>query len=256
MEHEVYLATAALENSHWWFRGRRAIVRTVLDRIGLRPGVEIVELGCGTGVNLADLARYGRVCAMEPDPWARKVAAERGCGTVLEGHLPDALPFGSRRFDLAVMTDVLEHVGPDREALAAVCALLKPGGRVVMTVPAMPMLWSSHDLAHHHLRRYRAADLRVMLLEAGFESPYLTHFNFILLPPIAIARIAERALNRLRGSATIHSVARQPRLFNGILTSVLSAERHVVVRIPMPIGVSILAVAQTPGASQAPADRR
>ena len=244
MEHEVYLATAALENSHWWFRGRRAIVRTVLDRLGLRPGAEIVELGCGTGGNLADLARYGRVYAMEPDPWARKVATERGCAMALEGSLPDAIPFAARRFDLAVMTDVLEHVGPDREALTAVRALLKPGGHVVITVPAMPMLWSSHDVAHHHLRRYRAADLRAMLIDAGFESPYLTHFNFILLPPIAIARIAERALKRLRGPATIHSMARQPRLFNGILTSVFSAERHVVVRIPMPIGVSILAIAR------------
>lgn len=255
MEHEVYVAMAAVEDSHWWFRGRRAIMRGAIDRLGLEPGAEIVELGCGTGGNLPHLARYGRVWAMEPDPWARKVAAGRGCATVLEGNLPDAMPFGAQRFDLAVMTDVLEHIGPDREALAAVRSLLKPGGRVVITVPAMPTLWSSHDEAHHHHRRYRAADLRAILQEAGFEPPYLTHFNFILLPPIAIARIAERAFGRLRGSAATHLMARQPALFNELLARVFSAERHIVMRVALPIGVSILAVAGAPTTSQAPADR-
>ena len=256
MEHEVYLATAALENSHWWFRGRRAIVTSVLDRLGVGPGAEIVELGCGTGGNLAELARYGRVWAMEPDPWARDVAAGRGCATVLEGSLPDALPFGPRRFDLAVMTDVLEHVGPDRQALAAVRSLLKPGGHLVLTVPAMPSLWSSHDEAHHHQRRYRAADLRAKLIEAGFEPPYLSHFNFVLMPTIVIARLAERVLRPRHGpGGTAHDLNRPPTLLNGILTRVFAAERHVVVRLPLPIGVSILAIARTPAAPQASAQR-
>ena len=245
MEHEAYVAMAALEDSHWWFRGRRAIVRGTIDRLGLETGAEIVELGCGTGGNLPLLARYGRVWAMEPDSWAREVAAARGCATILEGSLPDAMPLGSRRFDLAVMTDVLEHVGPDREALAAVRSLLKPGGRLVLTVPAMPTLWSSHDLVHHHLRRYRASGLRTMLLDAGFDAPYLTHFNLILLPAIAIARTAGRALGRSRRPAMTHSTA----LFNELLARVFSAERHIVMRVALPIGVSILAVARAPAAS-------
>lgn len=245
MEHEVYVATAALENLHWWFRGRRAILHGAIERMKLARDAEIVEIGCGTGGNLAELAHHGRVWAMEPDPWAREVAAKRGCATVLEGGLPDTVPFERRRFDLAVMTDVLEHVGPDLQALVAVRSLLKPGGRLVLTVPAMPMLWSSHDVVHHHQRRYRAAHLRALLTEAGFEPPYLSHFNFMLLAPIAITRMAERAARRWLGKAgRPHDLAKPPRLFNEVLARLFAAERHIVVRRRLPIGVSILAVSR------------
>lgn len=245
MEHEVYVATAALENSHWWFRGRRAILRGAIEHMELTRDAEIVEIGCGTGGNLAELARHGRVSAMEPDPWARELAASRGCATVLEGSLPDTIPFAARCFDLAVMTDVLEHVGPDLQALVAVRSLLKPGGRLVLTVPAMPVLWSSHDIAHHHQRRYRAAHLRALLIEAGFETPYVSHFNFMLFAPIAITRFAERTAQRWLGTTgKPHDLAKPPMLFNEVLARLFAAERHIVVRRRLPIGVSILAVSR------------
>src|SRR6185312_16486006 len=110
--------------------------------------------GCGSGGNLPMLAEFGEVSAFELDEAQLQRARERGIGTIARGSIPDALPFEGQRFDLVVMLDVLEHLEDDHAGLAAVLTRLAPGGFFLATVPAFPMLWSSHDVSHHHFRRY------------------------------------------------------------------------------------------------------
>ena len=192
MNREIYIRMAGVEDDHWWFSGRRAIVESLLARIGLPRDAAILEPGCGTGGNLRMLARCGSVCAMDLDDQACRFAQARGIGEVAAGRLPDKIPFGDRCFDLVVMTDVLEHLDDDAATLRALRERLKPGGLLLLTVPAFRFLWSSHDTSHHHRRRYRAEELRKVVSEAGYEICYLSYYNFLLFTPILATRMVQR----------------------------------------------------------------
>lgn len=240
MERAVYAEMAALDEAHWWFRGRRRIVATLLTRLGLPQGARrIVEIGCGTGANLSTLDRFGDLTGVEPDAEARAHATRRSSVQVLPGHLPDGVPVADGSADLVVMLDVLEHVGDDVAALKAVREKLGPDARVLITVPALPMLWSSHDEAHHHHRRYTARTLRAALVEAGLTPVLLSHFNTLLFPLIALARLA-KALTGDKGADT--GLPSGP--VNRMLEAIFASERHALGRVPMPIGVSLVAVAR------------
>ena len=182
MNREIYIRMAQVEDDHWWFARRRVIVESLLARFGLARGAAILEAGCGSGGNLRMLARRGPVCAMDIDDQAVQFAQARGIGEVAHGRLPDQIPFGDRSFDLVLMTDVLEHLDDDGAALRALRERLRPGGLLLLTVPAFRCLWSPHDVAHHHRRRYRAGQLRKVVSEAGYEICYLSYYNFLLFP--------------------------------------------------------------------------
>src|SRR5204863_3409674 len=128
----------------------------VIERIVQPPrDARVLELGAGTGHNLAMLSRFGHVEASELDPVARKLASERLGREVLEAALPDLSMFPADSYDLIALLDVLEHVTDDLGSLQAIHGLLKPGGALLLTVPINPWMWSAHDVAHHHHRRYR-----------------------------------------------------------------------------------------------------
>ena len=129
MELEIYHKTAALESVHWWFIGRRGIVKTVLDRLQLSSDAQILEVGCGTGGNFPLLAQYGVVHGMEIDATARAYASARGIAPVSPGSLPHEIPFANNYYDLIVMTDVLEHVDEDELSLKNLNLRLKRGGQ-------------------------------------------------------------------------------------------------------------------------------
>lgn len=242
MDAELYPLMAEVEDSHWWFCSRRAIVASVISRLGLSPGARILEPGCGTGGNFAMLARFGEVYAMDSDPEACKFAGARKTAIVEPGKLPDRVPFENASFDLVVMTDVLEHLAGDQEALTALRARLKPGGWLLATVPAFPFLWSVHDVAHHHQRRYVAGDLRALFERAGFTVDQLNYYNFLLFPVIAAARL----LGRLRKSSPQreHDLRAHSGLVNSLLRTVFSSERYTIGHFAVPFGVSLLVVAR------------
>lgn len=260
MNREIYIRMAGVEDDHWWFSGRRAIVESLLARIGLPRDAAILEPGCGTGGNLRMLARCGSVCAMDLDDQACRFAQARGIGEVAAGRLPDKIPFGDRCFDLVVMTDVLEHLDDDAATLRALRERLKPGGLLLLTVPAFRFLWSSHDTSHHHRRRYRAEELRKVVSEAGYEICYLSYYNFLLFTPILATRMVQRLTGANREG---HDLRLPPRPVNWLLRKTFAAERFIVGRVSLPVGVSLIVLARNVGpqvmrardAAQAPASQ-
>lgn len=241
MDAAFYREMAALEDHHWWFVARRRILATVLDGLDLPAHATVLEVGCGTGGNLPLLARYGSLYACEPAPEALALAAARGLARVAPGRLPDGLPFGDTTFDLIALLDVLEHVREDTTGLAALYARLRPGGWLLLTVPAYGFLWSAHDEVNHHVRRYTRRELVRKLRQAGFRVCHATYFNTVLFPAVAGLRLAGRLLGRTGSDLTLPG----PRL-NGMLARIFAAERHLVSRRRMPFGVSILALGRRP----------
>jgi SAM-dependent methyltransferase len=244
MDAALYPRMAAVEDRHWWFSGRRAICERMLDRMALPPGARILELGCGTGGNFPMLARRGRLYAMDADESALGFATTRRLAQLVRGSLPGKFPFAARQFDLVVMTDVLEHLDDERGSLCAVRSCLKPGGRLLMTVPALSWLWSEHDATHHHRRRYQAIELRRLLSSCDFVIDYLSYYNFILFPAIAGVRLLKHRRTPAPGSANgRHDLSMPPRLVNALLLRLFSCERIVLGRLRPPIGISLIAVA-------------
>jgi SAM-dependent methyltransferase len=241
MERHVYRRLGELEDRHWWFAARRRIIGGILEDICAgRPGLEILEAGCGTGGNLAMLESFGHLRAFEPDAEARLAAARKSHIPIDGGTLPDGLPYGRDRFDVVCVFDVIEHVEKDRESLAALARTLRPGGRLVMTVPAFPWLWSRHDEAHHHFRRYTKESLNSALRAAGLAPVKISYFNTLLFPAIAALRLLGKFLGRDRGSDD----RMPPRWLNGLLDRVFGLERPLLRRFSLPAGVSLLAVAE------------
>jgi SAM-dependent methyltransferase len=244
MDASLYPRMAEVEDAHWWFAARRAICDHLLERLALPPDAAILEPGCGTGGNFPMLARRGRVFAMDADDSALGFAASRNLAELAHGTLPENVPFDGRRFDLAIMTDVLEHLDDPLGSLRALHARLKPGGWLLLTVPALPWLWSEHDLTHHHRRRYRAEELRATVAGAGFEVTYLSHYNFILLPAIACARLWGKLRRGATGAHGGHDLAMPPLPLNRLLLRLFASEHLVIGRLRVPIGVSLIALAR------------
>lgn len=241
MERAIYDRMAEIDGEHWWFAARRRIVAAAIAAYAPQPApMRMLEVGCGTGSNITMLQRFGHVDAIEPDAPARALASRRGGIAVAGGLLPDGVRLDDGAYDLIVLLDVLEHIPADVASLAVLRAKLAPGGRLLLTVPAMPWLWSAHDVAHHHQRRYTARTLRDALAGGGFRLRHMSHFNCLLMPAI----VAIRALNRLLGRTGGDDDGMPPPVLNRLLEAVFAAERHVAVRGALPFGVSLLAVAE------------
>lgn len=241
MEPNIYTLMASLEENHWWFAARRAIAENIIRRLRLPPDASILDAGCGTGGNLSMLSRYGHVHAMELDDHARQMANTKGIARVLSGRLPDEVPYQQEQFDLIALFDVLEHVEDDRNTLKVLGSLLKPGGYLLISVPAFPFLWSKHDEVHHHKRRYFLGELKSKLENAGIEIAYSSYFNTILFPLI----FGARQLGKLHTNKQESGDLTMPHpLINWLLFMVFSSERFVLGRWPLPFGVSAMAIAR------------
>ncbi|HEX8120684.1 MAG TPA: class I SAM-dependent methyltransferase [Solirubrobacteraceae bacterium] len=230
MRPEAYAEMRALEERHWWFRGRRALLHALLRRMGAAERARVLDAGCGTGRNLLEFGGVG----VDPAPEAVAACRARGLDVVQAGL--DALPFDTGSFDLLLATDVLEHVDDDAGALRELRRVAAPGAVLLVTVPAHPSLWSGHDEALHHRRRYRRAELLGRMRAAGWEPVVVTWWNCLLLPVVALAR-------RRPGGAADHN--RTPGWADRVLVLPLAVEAWLVGRgVRLPAGVSLAVAAQ------------
>jgi SAM-dependent methyltransferase len=186
------------------------------------------------------LQRFGALDAFELDDAARDIAKSKLPIDVKSGMLPDGIPYAPGQFDVVAAFDVLEHVEKDVESLARLGEQLSPGGRLIMTVPANPWLWSKHDETHHHFRRYTRASLTSALKRAGLEPVRISYFNTLLFPLIAGLRLARKAF----GVTENADDAMPGPVMNGIFKAIFGLESHMIGRVSMPVGVSLLAVAK------------
>ena len=238
MSPELFPEMAAVQKRHWWFVGRRQILSCVIDRLQLPRQANILEIGCGTGANLEMLRQKGHLHAMEFDDQARAMANSLALCEVSAGGLPEPVTHMDQSMDLVCLLDVLEHVEDDLSALRRIARLLKPGGRVLVTVPAYQWLWSPHDTAHHHYRRYTAHLLAQTAEQAGLTVHRIGYFNSLLFPLVAAVRLIGKLFSRKYSSdATLPSP-----WINWLLLRIFVAERHVVARIGFPMGTSVIAV--------------
>ena len=243
MDIEAYSLMASHEADHWWFVGRRAVLRAVLSRLDLPANARILEAGCGTGGNLYFLKQLGDVAAFEPHAAALEISRARHPEVKLEaGALPDALPFAGGTFDLVAALDVLEHVDDDAAALDALIALAKPGGHVIISVPTHPILFGSHDRRLHHVRRYDVGELRRMMAQTGCELRYFGAYNTVLAPLAFGLRLAEKVLPLNFGNQE----RRPTPLINASLAWLFGIERFVARRTPIPFGLSHVIVLRVP----------
>jgi len=241
MERAIYDQMRVLQQDHWWFAARREILAGQIRRLPLPRPAQILEAGCGPGGNLAMLQRFGEVSAIEPDEQSRDYAAAHSGADVRHGLLPQVVPDFGKPFDLVAAFDVIEHVPDDAGAVAALGAMLKPGGFMITTVPAYSWMWSDHDAAHHHKRRYALPTFRKLFEGAGLTVRRASHFNTLLFPPIAAVRLAKNAAGLTGGDE-----AMPPAPLNGVLKAVFGLERGLLAAADLPFGVSILLIAQRP----------
>jgi SAM-dependent methyltransferase len=246
MDERLMKAMLEVDEHHWWYRGRRLIIGSELDRLPLpRPAV-VLDAGCGSGRTMAELVQYGEVHGLELDPEAAQVARDRGHGEVHTGPLEE-LPWPPATFDLITCLDVIEHIPDDRATLRALREACKPGGWLLLTVPAYPALWSLHDVANHHYRRYSRKSLQAVASAAGWRVARLSSFNSLLLAPAAAVRLAQRRRAKNLDGGYTPDLKLGPSWCNGVLERPLKLEARWLSRgHTLPVGLSLLAVLHNP----------
>lgn len=242
MERDEFQAILDYEERHWWYRGRLRIVLREVERLAIPPGARILDAGCGSGRVLDELARFGRVSGVDLSSDAVAAASARGHARVSRAPIEE-LPFPDSSFHLVTCLDVIEHIRDDRRALRELFRVTRPGGHLVVTVPAYQALWSAHDERNEHQRRYRRGSLRAVAASAGWQLVRDTHFNSLLLAPAAAVRLAGRVRDVRRRS----ELALTPQWLTPVLELPLRLEAAYLGRGgSLPAGLSVAAVFAKP----------
>ncbi len=241
MDPEEYDRIAALEDAHWRYRAIRNVLLAVLRREAQRgaPLRRILDAGCGTGGTLRALAELAPAVGVDVHPRALVLARRRCAGPLVRGDVA-RLPFADGSFDAVVSVDVLYHrrVEDDTRALAELARVCRPGGTLVLWLPAYAWLRSSHDAIVHTARRYSREQVRELTRRTGLGIEHLSYVH----APVLLAAIVQRGLERLRGSPSRSSLRPAPRLVNELLEWALILEGQLARRVPLPFGLSLLAV--------------
>jgi SAM-dependent methyltransferase len=230
MERSAYNLLEGMEKT-WWYRGRTQAVRAVLAKTKTKELEAALDFGAGYGGMENALTNVSKIVdAFEPDEAARSAASSRGYHEIFA----DEESAFKNQYDLIGLFDVLEHIEDDKGFLLRAHGGLSPKGKLVITVPAFMKLWSTHDVEHHHFRRYTTTSLRKLLLENGYAVEYSSYWNCALLIPAAVMRFFGKS-----GEDGLTP----PVFINNLLLAWLSFEASILRYIPLPFGLSVVVVA-------------
>ncbi|MEA2512156.1 MAG: hypothetical protein QOJ59_1643 [Thermomicrobiales bacterium] len=251
MDPTFYASYFRHETTHWWFRWRFDLISDVLGSLQRDGQLRILDAGCGTGQMLKCLESHGEAIGIDSSPQAIGYARERGVKRLVRGSITDP-PFRNGSFDCVVSLDVIEHVDDDVDILTKLREVVKPGGHLIVTVPAFQTLWSEHDEINQHKRRYRAGQLRHLIQEAGFDVERVSYCNTALFLPVLAMRKAKNLLRWARRARRAADDSLQsdldeyPAPINAALYWLMRGEARLMRHVDLPFGVSILAVARRP----------
>ncbi len=244
MERRAFDEMASLENTHWWFLGRREIISKLCSQFLNPSGANCLEIGFGTGGNVRFLSTMFRYVGLELSDYASNLAKENYPQTDFRtGSLPyDLNALAGERFDNVFLLDVLEHIEQDELSLLKVKEIISEAGVLVLTVPAFRWMWSSHDDVNHHKTRYNLRELREKLQDAGYEVQYISYFNFLLFPLALAQRFFAKYFKSVGESITVPGFG-----LNALFLWIFKLETRLIPRFKLPFGLSIVALARIKG---------
>lgn len=235
MDSKSFLEISNFEKKHWWFRGRKRIINMFLNKLKLNINSNILEIGCGTGVNLDQLSNFGTVYALEPSEDAIYYIRKKKLSNInlRKGKCPEDLDY-EEKFDLVCMFDVLEHIEKDKETIEKISKILKINGRILLTVPAYQWLFSKHDIKLMHKRRYTLNNLKKLITNQELSIEYSTYFNTFLFPFAVIERIVRKF---------IYIDEKNPNMIiNFIFEKIFILEKYLLKIFRFPFGLSLLMI--------------
>ncbi len=248
MKHEEYERMYRFEDRYWWFVARRHLITSLLQTYYPRDGrLHILDIGCGTGAMLDELAPFGPVVGADFSPEALQFCVTRGVGANLARADVRRLPFADASFDVVTAMDIVEHIDDDKAASCEIFRVLRPGGRLLVTVPAFSSLWSEHDEALHHHRRYTVPRLKDLFQRVGLTVDKVSYTVTTLFPAIWMFRQVSNLLPKQRADGEknanlIHFSAP----VNAALLALSQWETRLVHRRNLPFGVTVVCIARKP----------
>lgn len=236
-----------VETNHWWWIGRKKIVIKLLNKYLNYNKNIILDAGCGTGAGILYLKNFGTVYGIDLSPIAVKFCKQRGIKKIRTGDV-SKLPYKNNFFDLVCLMDVIEHVSKDSLVIKEAYRILKPGGLLLTTIPALPFINSNHDYAQGHFRRYSKSHIEKILSERKFKNIKISYFNFFLSPIIILIRISSKHIRIFSKLADYDSKLNyeiyKKNIINQFLIKIISIESKIIEYFNLPFGISLITISQ------------
>ncbi len=235
-----------IEQFHWWWKGRRSIIKKIIDRLVIKPQ-HILDIGCGTGETLNYLKKIlpkAKLTGIDESSIAVKLSQQNTKTKIIKGSALQ-LPFKDSSFDLILLLDVLEHIKRDGKVISEAKRVLDKNGVIIITCPATTFIWSRHDTRQGHIRRYSISEVKKLAKKTNLKIDLINYFNFFLFLPISAIRISQRlpflaSLSQYDNTIN-YSIARVG-VLNRILSAIILFEVRLMFLIRFPIGISVVAV--------------
>lgn len=229
-----------IEKYHWWFVGRRNIIYMFLVNFLPNKINNAIDIGCGTGLNTSLLKSFSNnVAALESSDVAINFVKKSNPElSIIKGKFPDF--YSNEKYDLITLFDVLEHIKDDSYSLKRIEELLNPGGVALITIPALPLLWTEHDELFGHYRRYKKGELENLITSnTKLSITKISYFNFFLFPPILLIRLIKKIYNFRKGESDFYNSSKP---INYLFSKIFSLEGFFIKYVNLPIGSSIICV--------------
>lgn len=242
MKENYYNVLYKAEINHWWYRGRRKFIHYLIGKYkNSSHNLKVLDVGCGTGALLGELAYYCDVFGLDFSDKAVSFCRERGIANVTKG-LVQSIPFNDCSFDFVLAMDVIEHIKDDDKAIRELYRVLKPGGVVIIFVPAFMFLWGVTDVVSQHFRRYTKREIQKKITKENFSIVRGTYFNTLLFTPILLVRWFTKLLPiQYRPS---HEVGMKNGIMNKVFDIIFNLEIKLLNFINFPFGVSVAIIAK------------